>query len=57
MKKGNKNETENAEALKKKLEKIIEQSKSENEALKKILSGLEKMKDKQTENKNKKINK
>ncbi len=45
MKKSNKNEIDNAEALKKKLEAIIEHSKAENEALKKILSGLEKIND------------
>lgn len=40
-----KSESDNAEALKKKLEAIIEHSKAENEALRKILSGLEKNKD------------
>lgn len=39
------NEIDNADALKKKLEAIIEHSKAENEALRKILSGLEKNKD------------
>lgn len=44
MNKSKKNESDNAEALKKKLEAIIEHSKAENEALRKILSGLEKNK-------------
>lgn len=45
MKNSKKDEIDNAEALKKKLEAIIEHSKAENEALRKILSGLEKNKD------------
>lgn len=45
MSKLKKDESDNAEALKKKLEAIIEHSKAENEALRKILSGLEKNKD------------
>jgi hypothetical protein len=45
MDKSKKNEPYNAEALKKKLEAIIAHSKAENEALRKILSGLEKNKD------------
>lgn len=44
MKKTKTNEAENAEALKKKLDAIIEHSKAENEALRKILTGLEKNK-------------
>ena len=48
-----KQEIDNTEALKKKLEAIIEHSRAENEALKKILTGLEKMNDKQKGNKNK----
>ena len=44
MKKLKKNKTENAKALTKELEEIIEHSKSENEALRKILQGIEKNK-------------
>lgn len=44
MKKLKDNKTENAKALTKELEEIIEHSKSENEALRKILDGLEKSK-------------
>jgi len=40
--------------IKEKLEKIIERSHTENEALKKILAGLEKMNKEQTKNLNKK---
>lgn len=45
MKNSNKKETDNAEALRKKLEFIIEHSQAENEALRKILRGLEKNND------------
>ena len=44
MKKSDKNKSDNAEDLKKKLEAIIEHSRAENEALRKILRGLEKNK-------------
>jgi len=57
MKKDKTNEGDKANEINKKLEDIIEQSRSENEALKKILTGLEKMKDKQTKNKNREIKK
>lgn len=48
-----KQEIDNTEAWKKKLEAIIEHSRAENEAFKKMLTGLEKMNDKQKGNKNK----
>jgi hypothetical protein len=50
MKKSDINKNDNAEFLKKKLEAIIEHSRAENEALKKILKGLEKMNNKQKGN-------
>ena len=45
MKKSENNGVDNAEDLKKKLEAIIEHSRAENEALRKILRGLEKNND------------
>ncbi len=51
MSKSKKNESDNAEAIRKKLEAIIEHSRAENEALKKILTGLEKMNNKPKEEK------
>lgn len=50
MKKSDINEKDNAEALKKKLEAIIEHSRAENEALKKILKGLEKINNNENRN-------
>jgi hypothetical protein len=41
MKNSKKKETNNAEALRKKLESIIEHSQAENKALRKILRGLQ----------------
>lgn len=46
MKKSKKHEADDAETLNKKLEAIIEHSRAENEALRKILNGIEKNKDK-----------
>ena len=60
MEKDKANKGDKANEINKKLEDIIEQSRSENEALKKLLSGLEKlekMNEKQTRNKNKIKNK
>lgn len=48
MTKANKQEADDAAELNKKLEAIIEQSTTENAALKKILKGLEKMNNKET---------
>ncbi len=45
MKKSDKRKPDKAEELNKKLEAIIEHSKAENEALRKILKGLERVKD------------
>lgn len=56
MKNKKTNEGDKTNELNKKLENIIEQSKAENEALKKLLNGLEKLEkrnDKKTGNKNK----
>lgn len=53
MKKSDTNEKDNAETLKEKLEAIIEHSRAENEALKKILKGLEKINNKQSGKNNK----
>ena len=52
MKTDKTNEGDKAGDMNKKLDDIIEKSKTENEALKKILSGLDKMNDKQTKKKN-----
>lgn len=57
MTKANRQEADDAAELNKKLEAIIEQSTTENKALKKILKGLEKMNNKETVKKIKTKNK